>query len=106
MQRLGDHWRQTLPLRFHEVSYETLVADLEGESQRLIDFLGLDWEPACLEFHRTERMVTTLSQWQVRQPLYTRSVGRWRQYARHLGPLLAVLEQGGASVDGAPGVRT
>ena len=106
MQRLGDHWRQTLPLRFHEVCYESLVADLEGESQRLIDFLGLDWEPACLEFHRTERTVTTLSQWQVRQPLYTRSVGRWRQYARHLGPLFAVLEQGGASVDGAPGVRT
>ncbi len=106
MQQLGDHWHRTLPLRIHEVCYESLVADLEGESRRLIDFLGLDWEPACLEFHRTERAVTTLSHWQVRQPLYTRSVGRWRQYARHLGPLFAVLDQGAASVDGAPGVRT
>ena len=75
-----------------------MVADLEGESRRLIDFLGLDWEPACLEFHRTERTVTTLSHWQVRQPLFTGSVGRWRHYARHLGPLFAALGQDGGSV--------
>jgi len=80
------------------VDYEALVGDLEGQSRRLIDFLGLDWEPACLDFHRTQRAVTTLSVWQVRQQIYTRSVGRWRHYERHLGPMLATLRRsGGAS---------
>lgn len=91
VQRLASHWRNVLPLRMHEVRYETLVGDLEGESRRLIDFLGLPWEPACLEFHRNARAVTTMSHWQVRQPIYDRSIGRWRKYHRHLGPLLAVL---------------
>ena len=80
------------------IDYEELVADLEGESRRLIQFLGLDWEPACLDFYRTERPVFTASTWQVRQPLYTRSVGRWRCYERDLGPLLEVLEQGGVEL--------
>ena len=50
--------------------------------------------PACLDFHKTQRTVLTASGWQVRQPLFTRSVGRWRKYERHLGPLLGVLAQG------------
>ena len=54
-------------------------------------FLGLDWEPACLDFHRTERTVATVSHWQVRQPIYSNSVGRWRNYEKHLAPLLAAL---------------
>ena len=91
-ERLIAHWREVLPLRMLEVGYEALVADLEGESHRLIDFLGLDWEQACLDFHRTERTVITASSWQVRQPLYNRSVGRWRNYERHLAPLLEVLD--------------
>jgi Flp pilus assembly protein TadD len=95
VERLVAHWRSVLPLRMHEVRYEKLVADLEGESRKLIDFLGLDWEPACLEFHRTERMVATVSHWQVRQPIYDRSVGRWRHYRRHLGPLFEVLGPAG-----------
>jgi len=68
--------------------YEDVVADLEGESRRLIEFLGLEWEPACLEFHKTERPVLTAIHWQVRQPLYGHSVGRWRHYERHLGAFL------------------
>jgi tetratricopeptide (TPR) repeat protein len=95
VERLVAHWRRVLPLRTHEVRYEKLVADLEGESRRLIDFLGLDWEPACLDFHRTERTVATVSHWQVRQPIYDRSVGRWRHYRRHLGPLFEVLGPAG-----------
>jgi hypothetical protein len=95
VERLVAHWWRVLPLRMHEVRYEKLVADLEGESRKLIDFLGLDWEPACLEFHRTERMVATVSHWQVRQPIYDRSVGRWRHYRRHLGPLFEVLGPAG-----------
>jgi hypothetical protein len=91
VNRLISHWRQALPLRWHEVNYEAMVRDLEGESRRLIAFLGLQWEPGCLEFHRTERTVTTISHWQVRQPIYTRSVGRWRHYRKHLQPLFEVL---------------
>jgi tetratricopeptide (TPR) repeat protein len=95
IERLSTHWLRVLPLEMLAIDYEELVADLEGESRRLIEFLGLDWEPACLDFHRTERPVFTASNWQVRQPLYTRSVGRWQCYERHLGPLLEVLAKGG-----------
>jgi tetratricopeptide (TPR) repeat protein len=90
-ERLAAHWHRVLPLRCFAIQYESLVADLEGESRRLIEFLGLPWEPACLDFHRTRRAVQTASAWQVRQPLYHRSVGRWRHYERHLGPLLREL---------------
>jgi tetratricopeptide (TPR) repeat protein len=103
-ERLTRHWHRVLPLRMLDVQYEALVDDLEGESRRLISFLGLDWEPACLDFHRTQRTVTTASGWQVRQPLYDRSVGRWRNYARHLAPLLDALgetDQCGASFETA-----
>ena len=89
--RLADHWRQVLPIPWLRVSYEALVDDLEGESRRMLEFLGLDWEAACLDFHRTERVVVTQSTWQVRQRLFTRSVGRWRDYERHLAPLLSAL---------------
>lgn len=101
VERLADHWRRVLPLPMLTIDYEALVADLEGESRRLIAFLGLDWEPACLDFHRTERPVMTASGWQVRQPLFTRSVGRWRHYQRHLGPLLDVLAEGAARPESA-----
>jgi tetratricopeptide (TPR) repeat protein len=93
-ERLAAHWRRVLPLRTIEIEYEALVAGLEGESKRLLEFLGLDWEPACLEFHNTRRTVTTASSWQVRQPLYDRSVGRWRHHANHLAPLFADLGVG------------
>jgi tetratricopeptide (TPR) repeat protein len=91
VDRLTTHWLRALPLPMLELHYEALVADQEGQSRRLIEFLGLPWDPACLEFHRTKRAVLTASVWQVRQPLYQRSVGRWRHYARHLGPLLDIL---------------
>jgi hypothetical protein len=73
------------------VVYETLVARPSEEIGRLIDFLGLELEPACLEAYRTERVVTTTSAWQVRQPINAQSVGRWRIYRRHLSPLLEQL---------------
>jgi Tfp pilus assembly protein PilF len=90
-ERITAHWRAVLPLRMLEVEYETLVGDLEGQSRRLIDFLGLPWDAACLNFHRTERPVFTASDWQVRQPIYKSSVGRWRHYEKYLDPLLKVL---------------
>ena len=93
IDRLTTHWLRLLPLEILVIDYEELVSDLEGQSRRLIEFLGLEWEPACLDFHRTERPVLTASAWQVRQPLYTRSVGRWRHYERHLRPLSEVVAQ-------------
>jgi len=89
--RLITHWLNVLPLRMLQVRYEDLIADLEGQSRRIISFLGLPWNPACLDFHRTQRTVQTASAWQVRQPIYTRSVGRWRNYERHLSSLFKAL---------------
>lgn len=91
VQRLAAHWLALLPLHMIEVNYEKLVGDLEGESRRLIDFMDLSWEPSCLDFHHTERTVATVSHWQVRQPLYTSSIGRWRHYEKHLDPLFTAL---------------
>ena len=94
-ERLTAHWRKVLPLKWLDVEYEALVSDLEDQSRRIITFLGFDWEPACLDFHRTARTVTTASAWQVRQPLYGRAVGRWRRYQAHLAPLLDLLVEEG-----------
>ncbi len=91
-QNLMVHWRDVLPLPVLEVVYEELIADQEGESRRLIDFLGLPWDPACLAFHKTERAVLTASSWQVRRPLYAASVGRWRAFREFLGPLQMPLD--------------
>jgi hypothetical protein len=90
-ERIAAHWHRALPLRCLDIQYESLVTDLEGESRRLIEFLDLKWEPGCLDFHRNKRTVQTASAWQVRQPLYNRSLRRWRHYERHLGPLLEEL---------------
>lgn len=74
-----------------EVRYESLLADLEGTSRRLLAYCGLTWASECLEFHKNPRPVTTLSRWQVRQPIFSTSVGRWRHYRAHLGPLFEAL---------------
>lgn len=84
---LMEHWRQALPLRMLEVDYEALVADVDTHARRIIDFLGAPWDRRCLEFHQSERPVQTPSRWQVRERIYTRSVGRWRSYAPHLPEL-------------------
>ncbi|WP_165873452.1 sulfotransferase [Parasulfuritortus cantonensis] len=91
-QRLMAHWRAVLPPEnLYELRYEKLVDDLEGESRRLMTFLGLAWEPGQLEFYKQTRSVFTPSKWQVRQPIYTTSKARWRRYEKHLGPLLELL---------------
>jgi tetratricopeptide (TPR) repeat protein len=92
IDRLLAHWLAVLPIPVLEVQYEDVVANLEAESRRLIAFLGLEWDPACLAFHETERPVLTASVWQVRQPLYSSSMGRWQHYRAHLGPLLEGLK--------------
>lgn len=90
-ERLMAHWHAVLPGRILDVQYETLIADQEAGIRRIIEFCGLEWDPRCLAFHEHERQVRTASFWQVRQPLYASSVGRWRHYEKHLGPLKAAL---------------
>jgi tetratricopeptide (TPR) repeat protein len=91
-QALMAHWRAVLPAsHFLEVAYEDVVDDLEGQARRMLHFLGLDWDPACLSFHETRRAVRTASVNQVRQKLYRGSAGRWKRHAEHLGPLLLAL---------------
>jgi len=86
------HWRTALPKGFMiEVRYEDLVADLEGQTRRMLAHIGLDWDPRCLDFHTTERTVHTASAAQVRRPIYRTSIERWRAYEARLEPLLAEL---------------
>jgi len=85
---LMAHWQRVLPLPIYEIQYESVVAELEGEARRLLEFCGLDWHPDCLEFHRSKRPVHTASSIQVRQPIYASSVGRWRRYEDQLQPLI------------------
>jgi tetratricopeptide (TPR) repeat protein len=86
--RVTAHWRALLPATaWLEIPYEGLVADQEGWTRRLLEFLALPWDPRCLEFHRTERIVITASKWQVRQRMHAASAGRWRHYEKHVGPL-------------------
>ena len=86
-----QHWLATSPLPIHTLRYEALVQDLEAEARKLVDFVGLPWDDACLDFHRNDRGVQTPSRWQVRQPAHTRSVGRWRHYAETMPPLIEAL---------------
>ena len=88
-ETLMAHWRQVLPSPMLEMDYEELVADPEGQSRRLMDFLGLPWDDACLSFQENRRPVRSASNWQVRRPIHATSVGRWRAYEKWLGPLVA-----------------
>jgi tetratricopeptide (TPR) repeat protein len=88
-QRVAAHWRALLPAEsLLEVDYEALVSDQETVSRRMVEFIGLPWNDACLSHQRTRRVVTTLSNWQVRQKVHRGSIARWRNYADHLAPLL------------------
>ena len=84
-ERLMLHWQSVSPLPIIEMQYETVVVDTESQVRRLIDFAGLPWDAGCLDFHASGRSVQTLSRWQVRQPVHTRSVGRWRHYPHWFG---------------------
>jgi tetratricopeptide (TPR) repeat protein len=86
-RRLMDHWGTVLPNPMLTVRYEDLVTDTEAQARAAIDFLGLDWDPACLDFQNNDNRSLTLSARQVREPLYTTSMQRWRRYEPHLEPL-------------------
>lgn len=90
--RIMNHWRDTLPEdAFHSIHYEALVDDIETVARGLIDYCGLDWDEACLDFHTAKRRVRTASLQQVRQPLYSSSKAKWRQYEAHLQPLIKTI---------------
>jgi len=91
-EKLMAHWRDVMPPGVMlDVRYETLTEDIEAEARRIVAFCGLEWDDRCLRFHENTRAVRTLSQSQVRQPLFTSSIGRWRNYEPWLGPLLDAL---------------
>ena len=90
--RLAEHWKGVLDLKIHSLVYEDLIADIEPNVRSLLEFLELPFEEACLSPHKSERVVLTASMQQVRRPIYSSSIGRWKHYERYLGPLTRELE--------------
>jgi hypothetical protein len=99
-QRILTHWRRTPPVEWLDVVYEDLVDNPERNARRLVEFAGLDWDPACLTPHTTRRVVRTASLVQVRQPIHRQSVGRWRAYERSLRPMFDGFRRHGVELDG------
>lgn len=92
-ERLMEHWRSVLPQGVMlDVDYEDLVTDFELHARRIVAHCDLEWDDRCLAFYKTQRPVPTASMAQVRQPIYRRSIGRWRPYETMLGPLLEALD--------------
>jgi hypothetical protein len=89
--KLMEHWREVLPMQMIEVSYEDMIMNTEPMARGVLDSLGLEWDDRCLAPHTNPYAVETASNWQVRQPIYTQSVERWRHYEKHLTPLKEVL---------------
>ncbi len=98
-RRLMEHWRAALSGAIYELSYEALVADQIAETRRLLEFCGLDWQDACVEFHRNPSATTTASAAQVRRPLYDTSVDQWRHYRPQLAPLSRQLGLAGIPIE-------
>jgi tetratricopeptide (TPR) repeat protein len=88
---LMAHWDEALPGRVLRVQYEQLIEDFEPQVRRIVDFCGLEFEPACLEFYKTDRSVRTASSEQVRRPINTEGLDQWRHFEPWLGPLAAAL---------------
>lgn len=86
-RQLMAHWHQMMPGRILDVAYEDMVQDIEGQARRMLSHCGLDWQPAVTEFHKNTSPSATASAAQVRQPLYSGSVGRWKAYEDGLKPL-------------------
>jgi len=86
--RLMQHWRETLPQPLLEIAYEDLVNDSENMGPKILDFCGLEWEPGCLEYYKNKHKVITMSTYQVRKPINTSALGKWRRYEKHIQPLL------------------
>jgi tetratricopeptide (TPR) repeat protein len=87
-----EHWRDVLPGRFLDFDYEDTVNDFENQARKLIDYVGLEWDDACLKPHKNKRSILTASKGQVRKPIYKTSVEKWRQYEKYLAPYAEQLE--------------
>jgi tetratricopeptide (TPR) repeat protein len=94
-RQLMEHWNAVLPGVVHTVHYEALVADLESESRRLLNFCGLEWQSQCLQFHTNPDASTTASTAQIRRPIYSSSIGKWRNYEQQLQPVADILQKAG-----------
>jgi hypothetical protein len=88
---LMDHWDAALPGKVLRMQFEDVVADLEPNVRRVLEFCGLDFEPACLEYYKTERSIRTASSEQVRRPIFKDGIDQWRNFEPWLGPLKAAL---------------
>ena len=86
-----EYWRETLPEKFIEIDYEETVTNTEVQARKLIDYIGLEWDEACLEPHKQKRVVLTASKAQVTKPVYTSSVQGWKRYEKQLQPLVRKL---------------
>jgi hypothetical protein len=96
---LMQHYREQFPGRYFEITYEDAASKLELHARALVDYLELDWEDDCLNFHAQQTAVTTASSVQVREPAHTRSIGRWKRYERQLQTMREELERQGVGVD-------
>lgn len=96
--QLMAHWHQVLPNVVYTIAYEDVVSDTEQHARRLVEHCGLAWEPQCLEFYKSSQASTTASAAQVRQPVYSSSVDKWRHYERQLQPLRQLLIDGGVAI--------
>lgn len=90
-RELMDHWSSLSQISCLDVQYETLVRNQESATKEILSFCDLPWDSACLDFHRSPRPVHTASNIQIRQPVYTHAIERWRRYEHHLGPLREAL---------------
>jgi hypothetical protein len=90
-EQMMEHWRKVLPGRILEVEYEQLVENPETGIKRLLEFCGLEFEPACLDFHSLNRPIATASLIQVRKPIYKDAIDHWKNYQPFLGPLIEAL---------------
>ena len=88
-QRIMQHWRNVIPERFIEVSYQQLVENQQEESRRLIEYIGLEWDENCLQFYQSDRLIRTASITQVRQPIYKNSISHWKAYQPYLSDLFS-----------------
>ena len=107
-RELMEHWQNVLPKGvLHTVEYENVVADTEKEARALIEFLGLEWNKKCLDFHNSDRPVKTASVAQVRRPIYNTAVKRWKKYGDGLKPLVYAIEgKSGGTSAGKPAGKT
>ena len=91
-RKMQEYWPTVLDIPFLKVHYEDMVSDQENQTRRILDFLDVPFDDACLNFHEADKTAATLSYDQVSQKMYTTSKGRWRNYEKHLGPLIDILE--------------